>query len=119
MNELSNGIIVKNTASIMVAGIITTFYIWAYLSWTNISSYYGRDTWATFTAVSKGDGNLADNAKFATLIFLHVLGTFCVYYGVIQTYFLNESVRGPVTTAFGVVITFIALIATGFEWLST
>lgn len=103
----------------IAAGIILTWVIFfAYLSWDNFSSYYGRSSWASFTAVSKGDGSLTEKAKAATLFVLQVMSVFLLAYAALMFYFSRRNIY-MLQLIVAAVLVVVVILSTAMEWLST
>jgi hypothetical protein len=103
----------------IAAGIILTWIIfWAFLTWDNFSEYYGRSTWASFTAVSKGDGSMVERAKAATLFVLQIMSVFLLAYGGVMFWTTKERIYLWQIIIAAVLIVFV-ILSTALEWLST
>lgn len=110
---------VLNEMIAIAAGIILTWLIfWAFLTWDNFSEYYGRSTWASFTAVSKGDGSLTERAKAATLFVLQIMSVFLLAYGGVMFWTTKERIY-LWQVIIAAVLVVIAILSTALEWLST
>jgi len=103
----------------VIIGIILTWVIfWGYLSWDNFSSFYGRSSWASFTAVSKGDGSVTERARATTLFVMQILSVFLLAYSALMFYFSRRNIY-MLQLIFAVVLVIVVILSTSLEWLST
>jgi hypothetical protein len=111
-----------NLFGVFVALAFTWLFFWAMLSWDQVSKYYGRDSWSSFTASSLGvDGSLRERAKAATLFILLSFGLFFTSYGLFMAWRTwKTGPAGYITlAAVGGISLLIVLITVGTGVLTT
>lgn len=98
-----------------LAGIVFTWIIfWAYLSWEDFSSFYGRNSWTTFISINRGDGSLAERATAATLFVLQIMSSFLLMYSILMYVFTKKKFFIWQAVAAGVLcVLTLVLVATG------
>lgn len=103
----------------LAAGIILTWIIlFSFLSWDKFSSFYGRSTWASFSAVDKGSGSMVERAKAATLFVLQVLSVFLLAYASLMYYFSRRHIY-ILQIVLATLVVVISILGTSMGWLST
>lgn len=110
----SNDTFLKNSIAV-IAGIVFTWIIfWCYLSWDNFSSFYGRDSWASFIAINRGDGSISERITAATLFVLQIMSGFLLVYSIMMYVFTKKKIYvWQALTAAVLAILTVILVGTG------
>jgi hypothetical protein len=118
MDQPAKRTVLKEMIAIAAGIILTWIIFWAYLTWDNFSEYYGRSSWASFTAVSKGDGSLTERAKAATLFVLQIMSVFLLAYGGVMFWTTKERIY-LWQIIIAAVLILVVILSTALELLST